>query len=93
MRRKEFDMRIILDTDKKTITVPWNYSDKLAGMNKILEEAGAPKLEFSKYIDDIWKYSRKNSDTQVKTAQKPAKKGQQATNVGVNFVNTVSEQK
>ena len=22
-------MRIILDTEKKTITVPWNYTDKL----------------------------------------------------------------
>ena len=31
-------MRIILDTDKKTITVPWNYSDKLEAMNKIIVE-------------------------------------------------------
>ena len=30
-------MKIILDIDKKTITVPWNYSDKLAAMNKIIE--------------------------------------------------------
>lgn len=43
-------------------------------MNKILKEAGVPKLEFSKYIDDIWKYAMANSDTQLKTAQKPVKK-------------------
>ena len=29
-------MRIILDTDKKTITVPWNYTEKLDSMNKII---------------------------------------------------------
>ncbi len=94
MRRKEIDMRIILDTDKKTITVPWNYSDKLAAMNQILEEAGAPKLEFSKYIDDIWKYAMENSDTQLKTAQKPARReGKKMPAVGVNLVNTVGEEK
>ena len=27
-------MRITLDTDKKTITVPWNCTDKLAAMNQ-----------------------------------------------------------
>lgn len=26
-------MRIILDTDKKTITVPWNYQQKLDEIN------------------------------------------------------------
>lgn len=33
-------MRIILDTDKKTITVPWNYAQKLDEMNRIVAEAG-----------------------------------------------------
>ena len=28
-------MRIILDTDKKTITVPWNYQQKLDGINEM----------------------------------------------------------
>ena len=66
-------MRIVLDTDKKTITVPWNYSDKLAAMNKTIEEATGEKdkLKFSSYIDDIWKYAMEHSDTQLKTAQKP----------------------
>ena len=69
-------MRIILDTDKKTITVPWNYSDKLAQMNKIIEEAGGEKkLDFVDYIDDIWKYAIENSDECLKTASKPNRKG------------------
>ena len=68
-------MRIILDTDKKTITVPWNYSDKLAQMNKIIAEAGGEKkLDFINYIDDIWKYAIENSDECLKTANKPNRK-------------------
>lgn len=31
-------MRIILDTYKKTITVPWNYTYKLEEMNKMIME-------------------------------------------------------
>ena len=68
-------MRIILDTDKKTITVPWNYSDKLAQMNKIITEAGGEKkLDFVGYINDIWKYAIENSDECLKTANKPPRK-------------------
>ena len=69
-------MRIILDTDKKTITVPWNYSAKLAGINKMIEEYGganAPKKTVSGYIDECWKYAMEHSDTNLKTAQKPKK--------------------
>ena len=69
-------MRIILDTDKKTITVPWNYSEKLASMNKIIAEAGGDKkLDFVEYINDIWKYAIENSDECLKTASKPNRKG------------------
>ena len=31
--QEETAMRVILDTDKKTITVPWNYSAKLEAIN------------------------------------------------------------
>lgn len=31
-------MKIVLDTDKKTITVPWNYTEKLAAMNELITE-------------------------------------------------------
>ena len=69
-------MRIILDTAKKTITVPWNYSDKLASMNKIIAEAGGDKkLDFVEYNNDIWKYAIENSDECLKTASKPNRKG------------------
>ncbi|MBO5192888.1 MAG: hypothetical protein J6C22_18145 [Bacteroides sp.] len=67
-------MRIILDTDKKTITVPWNYTEKLAAMNQMISEiTDDPKMQktFTGYIDEIWKYAMEHSDTQVKTAQKP----------------------
>ena len=33
---EEQEMRIILDTDKKTITVPWNYQRKLDELNDII---------------------------------------------------------
>ena len=67
-------MRVILDTDKKTITVPWNYTDKLAAMN-IREAMGkdAKELDFKQYIDDCWNYAMDHSDTQLKTAAKPIK--------------------
>lgn len=69
-------MRIILDTDKKTITVPWNYTDKLAAMNQTIREAmgkEAKELDFKQYIDDCWNYAMDHSDTQLKTAAKPIK--------------------
>lgn len=67
-------MRIILDTDQKTITVPWNYSDKLAAMNKTIRDAmgeQAKALDFKGYLDECWKYAMEHSDTHLKTAQKP----------------------
>ena len=36
-------MRIILDTDKKTITVPWNYASKLEEINRIIKDGGGDK--------------------------------------------------
>ena len=68
-------MRIVLDTDKKTITVPWNYSEKLAAMNKIIESAGGEKLEFVGYIDNIWKEAMSDTDKYLVTAKKPNRKG------------------
>ena len=65
-------IRIILDTDQKTITVPWNYTDKLAAMNQATGD-DARELDFKQYLDDCWKYAMEHSDTQLKTAQKPVK--------------------
>lgn len=73
-------MRIILDTDKKTITVPWNYSDKLTAMNKTIREAmgdDAKELGFKEYLNDCWNYAMAHSDEQLKTAQKPKRKDEE----------------
>ena len=84
-------MRIILDTDKKTVTVPWNYTDKLAAMNKTIKEAmgdQAKLLDFKQYLNDCWKYAMDNSDTQLKTAQKPYRPEDKKNFKGGAAVNT-----
>ena len=71
-------MKIILDTDKKTITVPHNYQDKLDEINKMIDTYGAEGAAhetFTGYIDKIWKECIKESDKHVRTAEKPKKKG------------------
>lgn len=70
-------MRIILDTDTKTITVPWNYQDKLDAINQVIMDATHDenkKKSFTNYIDEIWQEAIKNSDKCVKTGKKPVKK-------------------
>ena len=67
-------MKIVLDTDKKTITVPYNYADKLAEINRIAQEFGGKDVEkqtFSGYIDKIWQECMADTDHCLKTAQKP----------------------
>ena len=70
-------MRIILDTDKKTITVPWNYQAKLNEMNKLIAEYSGGAMQpktFTGYIDEIWKECIANSDRCVLTGKKPTSK-------------------
>ena len=70
-------MRIILDTDTKTITVPWNYQDKLDAINQVIMDAThdeSKKKSFTGYIDEIWQEAIKNSDRYVKTGKKPVNK-------------------
>ena len=70
-------MRIILDTTKKTITVPWNYQTKLNEMNKLIAEYSDGKKEaktFTGYIDEVWKECIADSDRCVMTAKKPTVK-------------------
>lgn len=68
-------MRIILDTDKKTITVPWNYSDKLAEINRIIKDGGGDKqYTFKTYIQEAWDACMKDTDASLKVAEKPARK-------------------
>ena len=69
-------MKIVLDTDKKTITVPWNYTAKLEEINRMVKEFGgdgAKAKTFSGYIDECWQYAMDHSDTQLKTAARPSK--------------------
>lgn len=70
-------MRIILDTEKKTITVPWNYQQKLDEINKIISEVNddeKKKKTFKGYLEENWNYCISNSDKCVVTGKKPAKK-------------------
>lgn len=70
-------MRIILDTDKKTITVPWNYQDKLNEINRLIKQYGGPNAEtetFKGYMDKIWRECIEASDEHVRTGEKPKKK-------------------
>ncbi|MBR1585690.1 MAG: hypothetical protein IJ662_09140 [Clostridia bacterium] len=67
-------MKIVLDTDKKTITVPYNYTDKLAEINRMIKECGgenAKEKTFSGYLKECWDYAMAHSDTQLKTGVKP----------------------
>ena len=69
-------MKIILDTDKKTITVPWNYTAKLEEINRMVREFGGPEAKIktcSGYIDECWREAMAHSDTQLKTAPRPIK--------------------
>lgn len=74
-------MKIVLDTDKKTITVPWNYAEKLAAIrataeqfNDNLDEAQKKALSFDGYIDAIWRECMANTDKCLRTADKPKSK-------------------
>lgn len=72
-------MRIILDTDKKQIIVPWNYQDKLKAINDVIVSATHDETKmksFTGYIDEIWQEVMADSDNSVKTAQKPKRYGE-----------------
>ena len=70
-------MRVILDTEKKTITVPWNYQQKLNELNETIKAYGGEKsqeLTFTGYIDGLWKECIAESDKCVITGKKPVRK-------------------
>ena len=74
-------MRIILDTDKKTITVPWNYQKKLAEINQIIMDAtgdASKQKTFTGYIDEIWKEVISKSDKGVITGKQPVSSSKSA---------------
>ena len=70
-------MRIILDTDKKQIIVPWNYQQKLDGINEIIMQVSndpEKKKTFTGYINELWNECIENSDRCVITGDKPFRK-------------------
>lgn len=68
-------MRVILDTDKKTITVPWNYSAKLDELNKIIKQGGGTKkYDFKSYLEEMWAECMADTDVHLKVAEKPNNK-------------------
>ena len=73
---EELQMRIILDTDKKTITVPWNYAAKLEEYNNMVMAIAndpAKKKTFKTFIDDVWRECMSDTDKHLKVADKPKK--------------------
>ena len=69
-------MRIILDTDKKTITVPWNYAAKLQEINEIIASGGGEKkYTFKSYLEEAWKFCIDDTDKHLIVADKPPRKG------------------
>lgn len=68
-------MRIVLDTDKKTITVPWNYAQKLEELNRIIKQGGGNKeYTFKNYLSEMWDECMANTDAHLKVAEKPSKR-------------------
>lgn len=68
-------MRIILDTDKRTITVPWNYAAKLEEINRIIKEGGGDKVwTFTSYIQAAWDECMADTDKHLIVADAPQRK-------------------
>lgn len=71
-------MRVILDTDKKTVTVPWNYAAKLDEMNKLIVEVAGEdtdkKKTFTGYLQECWDAAMEDTDKNLIVAQKPVRK-------------------
>ena len=68
-------MRVILDTDKKTITVPWNYAQKIAEMNEIVAAGGGTKKwDFKSFINETWEACMAETDRCLIVADKPRRK-------------------
>ena len=74
-RNLKQNIRIILDTDKKTIIVPWNYAAQLDERNKIIKQGGGmKKYDFKGYLTEMWDECMADTDTHLKVADKPKKK-------------------
>ena len=74
---EEWIMRVILDTDKKTITVPWNYAAKLEEINRIIKDGGGAKqYPFKTCLEASWKACMDDTDKHLKVADNPSHRGE-----------------
>ena len=70
-------MSIILDTDKRTITVPWNYGAKLDELNRLImsiTDDPSKQKTFSGYIDECWREAIAHAEERIVIAPKPVKR-------------------
>ena len=70
-------MKVILDTETKTITVPWNYAAKLEEMNKLIASVTddpSKQKTFSGYVDECWRAAMKDAESRIIVSSKPLKK-------------------
>lgn len=73
---QEWILRIIIDTGKKTVTVPWNYAAKLEEINRIIKDCvGAKQYPFKTCLEASWKVCMDDTDKHLKVADKPSHKG------------------
>ena len=68
-------MRIVLDTDKKTITVPWNYQQKLEEYNAMVMEISgdASKKKTFKSLERVHGGQRQALDYRKEALYLPCK--------------------
>lgn len=67
-------MKIILDTDKNQIIIPWDHEKKLEKINEIVMEATkdeSRKVTFPQYIDNVWKQCMAHPDECIIAAPMP----------------------
>lgn len=70
-------MRVILDTDKKTITVPWNYKQKIEEMNRLIMEVTddeSKKKDFMGFLSECWDEAFKGHISEGKKPERKEKK-------------------
>lgn len=73
---QECILRIILDTGKETVTVPWNYAAKLEEINRIIKDGGGAKqYPFKTCLEASRKVCIDDTDKHLKVADKPSHKG------------------
>lgn len=65
-----------MDKPLSSASVPWNYTNKLDEINRMVKEYGGPDAKiktFSGFLNECWEEAMAHSDTQLKTAPRPVK--------------------